>query len=151
MKMPGKCLSLVVLATISLTGCQANEVAQETSVTVPSQEMTRAISAGVIDITSEAQFNELYAKGNVIVDFYAPWCGPCKRLAPQFEAVAKQIGHVTFLKVNMDQFTAIGKAKGARGVPTIVLYKDGQQVALIHGWSGTEQSLYATVMETFPA
>jgi thioredoxin 1 len=153
MKMTGKCLSLLVLLSISLTGCKANQEAQEDAAapTAPQQEaVTRSIGTGVVHIASEAEFNELYAKGNVIVDFYAPWCGPCKRLSPMFEEVAREVTHVTFLKVNMDQFAALGRGHGARSVPTMILFKDGQRVGMINGWSGSKQDLYKTVIQTFP-
>lgn len=152
MKMSGKCLSLVMLLSISLTGCKANqEPQQEAAAPAPQEAVTRSVGTGVVHIASEAEFNELYTKGNVIVDFYAPWCGPCKRLSPMFEEVAREIANVTFLKVNVDQFGNLARGHGMRGVPTIVLFKDGQRVGVINGWSGSKQDLYKTVMQTFPA
>jgi len=154
MKTTGKCLSLLMLISISLTGCKANQEAQEDAVvaTAPQQEaVTKSIGSGVVHIASEAEFNELYTKGNVIVDFYAPWCGPCKRLSPMFEEVAREIAHVTFLKVDMVQFAALGHGQGVRSIPTMILFKNGQRVALINSWSGSKQDLYNTVRQTFPA
>jgi thioredoxin 1 len=154
MKMTGKCLSLLMLLSISLTGCKANQETQEDAAApmTPQQEaVTKSVGAGVIHIASEAEFNGLYAKGNVIVDFYAPWCGPCKRLSPMFEEVAREIAHVTFLKVDTVQFAALGRGQGVRSIPTMILFKDGQRVGTINGWSGSKQDLYKTVMQTFPA
>ena len=73
----------------------------------------------------------------VVVDFWAQWCGPCKALAPIVEDVAQQYGDkVKFVKLDVDHNPATPPKFGVRGIPTLILFKDGQvqatQVGLLN-------------------
>jgi len=62
----------------------------------------------------------------VVVDFWAPWCGPCLMMAPVFESLAEEYdGRVTFVKMNCDENPAIPARLGIRGIPTLIIYLDG--------------------------
>lgn len=66
----------------------------------------------------------------VLVDFWAQWCGPCKSLAPTFEKVAaKYQGKVKFLKLDVDQNESTPAKLGVRGIPTLILFKNGAVAA----------------------
>ncbi len=73
----------------------------------------------------------------MVVDFWAPWCGPCKMMAPAFaEAAAKMEPHVRFAKVNTENEQSLGAQFGIRSIPTLALFKNGQEVARQPGAMG---------------
>lgn len=81
---------------------------------------------------SDSDFDEnvLKASGPVLVDFWAEWCGPCKQLSPILDEIATEMGEkVTVAKVNIDQNPDSPTKYGVRGIPTLILFKDGQPVA----------------------
>ncbi len=66
----------------------------------------------------------------VIVDFWAPWCGPCRMLAPVLEQVAEAVdGKVKVVKLNTDEEQAIAGKYGIQGIPTMILFKNGEAVS----------------------
>ncbi|MES3037106.1 MAG: thioredoxin TrxC [Bdellovibrionota bacterium] len=66
----------------------------------------------------------------VVVDFWAPWCGPCRSFAPTFEKVASEkMGKAVFVKVNTEEETSASGTFGVRGIPTLAVFKKGSELA----------------------
>lgn len=76
----------------------------------------------------------LSASGAVLVDFWATWCGPCKQIAPALDDIASEMeGSVEVAKVDIDENPETPGKYGVRGVPTLILFKDGEPVGTLVG------------------
>lgn len=92
--------------------------------------------SNLIREVDDANFHEtvLQSEGPVLVDFWAEWCGPCRALAPTVEAVAQSWSdraHV--VKLNVDANPAITERYGVRAIPTLILFKNGEEVERLLG------------------
>ena len=88
---------------------------------------------------NEKEFNELCSTGLVLVDFFATWCGPCKMIAPVLEELSKEIDDVTFVKIDVDQDSAVAQKYQVMSIPTLFLLKDGEVVNKTMGFKPKEE------------
>lgn len=89
-----------------------------------------------MDSITENDFEDVVINSStpVLVDFWAEWCGPCKALSPKLEALSKEYeGKVKFVKVNVDQNRDSAIKYGVRGIPTVILFKNGDVVDQLVG------------------
>lgn len=86
----------------------------------------------VTDTTFEQEV--LKAQGPVLVDFWAPWCGPCRMVAPVLEEIAReQDGKLTIVKLNIDEHPRWAGRYNVMSIPTMILYQNGQPVKQLVG------------------
>lgn len=86
--------------------------------------------------TSDQSFEQDVLKSSVpvLVDFWAEWCGPCKALGPKLEEIAGEMkDKITIAKLNVDENPTMPAKYGVRGIPTMILFKDGKEVDQIVG------------------
>ena len=86
-----------------------------------------------MDILNEEVFEQKLKKEKVIlVDFWAPWCGPCRMLSPTIDKLKEQYPN-NILKVNVDQMQSLASKYGVRGIPNITIIKNGEVQESLHG------------------
>ena len=93
------------------------------------------MSDNIKEVSDEEFESEvLKAKKTVLIDFWAPWCGPCKAITPMVEELANQYSEqMTFMKCNIDENPEIPKSYGIKSIPTLMIFKEGKLADTIVG------------------
>jgi thioredoxin 2 len=89
-----------------------------------------------LEVQQVADFDRIVAKSSlpVLVDYWAPWCGPCRMVAPELEKVAtRQSGRLLVVKVNTDEVSELGRRYNIRSIPTLALFVNGREAASAPG------------------
>ena len=81
-----------------------------------------------IKVLGNKNFKTVIRRGIVLVDFWAPWCGPCKMVAPILNDIAESEDNLTIAKVNVDQNQPLAQKFKVRNIPTLIMFKDGVEV-----------------------
>jgi thioredoxin 1 len=102
---------------------------------------------------TEADFQENIAKGVTLVDFWAPWCGPCRMIAPILEKVEAAVsGKAKIGKVNVDENEELARQFSVMSIPTLLLFKDGKLADKMVGVpQNAEESLKGLIEKHLPA
>jgi thioredoxin 2 len=106
-----------------------------------------------IEVTSTADFDRLVAHSSlpVVVDYWAPWCGPCRMVGPELQKVAaRQAGKVLVVKVNTDELGDLGERFNIRSIPTLALFAGGKEVSRAAGARPADQ-IEAFINQATPA
>jgi len=88
-------------------------------------------------------FESEISNGTVLVDFYADWCGPCKMIAPIIEEIANECNDIIVGKINVDDDTPIAIKYNVISIPTLIVFKNGQEIKRIVGYTTKENILSA--------
>jgi thioredoxin 1 len=92
------------------------------------------MSDKIAHLTEQTFKAAIATPGPVLVDFWAPWCGPCKAIAPILDELATELaGKVTIAKVNVDDSSGISAEYNVRAIPTMLLFKDGKVIETLVG------------------
>ena len=89
---------------------------------------------------NDSSFKDEVGSGLTLVDFWAPWCGPCKMIAPILEELAPEVeGKANIAKLNVDDNQATASEYEVMSIPTLILFKDGEPVDKVVGFQPKEQ------------
>ncbi|GAA5344968.1 thioredoxin [Planifilum fimeticola] len=93
----------------------------------------------IVEVTDQ-NFSDEVKSGTVLVDFWAPWCGPCKMIAPVLEELDSEIGdQLKIAKLNVDNNPETAGRFGVMSIPTLMVFKDGEMVSKMVGFQPKEQ------------
>lgn len=118
--MKNKILFLCGLALFALTGV-VNAVTPTAA--------AKSTQKGEVEHLNDQNFSQKISDGYVVVDFYATWCGPCKKFGPIFTKLANEMGDkIHFYKVNTDDSKTSSQVAQIQSIPTVILYHNGQEI-----------------------
>jgi len=92
----------------------------------------------IVNVSDDSFKTEVEGTGTVLVDFWAPWCGPCKMIAPVLEELDKEMGNLKIAKVNVDDNPESAGRFGVMSIPTLIVFKNGEPVDKVVGFQSKD-------------
>ncbi|MCD4829912.1 MAG: thioredoxin [Candidatus Cloacimonetes bacterium] len=118
---------------LGLTACGASDDNEAV------EAATAEVHEGNYTVLTAAAFDDFIAEGRTVVDFWAPWCPPCRQLAPIFIELSHEIEGVRFGKLDTDDHPSIPQRYRITGIPTLIVFEDGVEVDRVVGLQGKEE------------
>lgn len=133
-----------IIVTCPSCGARNRLVYERLSQPVRCASCKTALSApdAPVDISSTADFDRLVERASIpiVVDYWAPWCGPCRMVAPELKKVAaRQAGRALVVKVNTDELADLGERFAIRSIPTLAIFSGGREVSRVAGARPAEE------------
>ena len=88
---------------------------------------------------NQGEFAEAIKNNKVLVDCYAPWCGPCKMISPIIDSISDEISNINFYKLNIDNAGDIAEEYGIMSIPTLLIFENGKLANKVIGFQSKEQ------------
>jgi thioredoxin 1 len=136
-------MTLLLLAPIAMLSLFAKDNAAQKPIYLHKEEKT---------VRSSMEHLQHFAdKGMVILDFYADWCNPCKRMSPLIDAVAARMSEFTFIKINRDFFMDLASSFNITSIPTLIFLRDGKEIGRYDGGPLTQEKLEQLIRTAYQA